>query len=334
VKPESDEQSVFDAMTATALWFEAPGLCRMRRERLPQPEEGEVRVRTLFSGISRGTEALVLAGKVPVSEHARMRGPNMGGDFAFPVKYGYAAVGRIETGPDTLMHRAVFCLHPHQDTFVVTADQVTVLPETLAPGRAILAANMETALNVVWDAGILPGDKVAVFGAGVVGSLIGFIATGITGTETSLVDRDPGRAHLAASLGLRFAEASALVGEYDVLINASGSSEALATAIDHAGMEARIVEASWYGDRPANIPLGGAFHSRRLQIVSSQVGAISATRRPRWSFARRMAKALELLEDPRLDALISGETEFHNLDATYPQILSSPNTLCHRIRYC
>jgi len=333
VKHESDEQSVSEAVTSTALWFEAPGLCRMRHERLPQPGTGEVCVRTLFSGISRGTEALVFAGKVPESEHARMRGPNMGGSFPFPVKYGYAAVGRIETGPADLMHRTVFCLHPHQDAFVIDADQVAVLPETLPPGRAILAANMETALNVVWDAGILPGDKVAIFGAGVVGSLVAFIAAGIVGTETVLVDREPGRANLAASLGLSFVAACALEGEFDVLINASGSSEALESAIGHAGIEARIVEASWYGDRQASISLGGAFHSRRLQIVSSQVGAISATRRPRWSFARRMAKALELLADQRLDAIISGETPFADLEAAYPQILSSQDTLCHRIRY-
>lgn len=333
MKPVSDEQSVSEAVTATALWFEAAGLCRMRQEKLPPPAEGEICVRTLFSGISRGTESLVLGGKVPVSEYARMRGPNMGGDFPFPVKYGYAAVGRIETGPSDLINQTVFCLHPHQDFFVIAADQVVVLPETLPAGRAILAANMETALNVVWDAGILPGDKVAIFGAGVVGSLIAFITSCIVGTETVLVDRDPGRARLAASLGLDFVEASALEGEFDVLINASGSSEALESAIRHAGMEARIVEASWYGDRHASIPLGGAFHSRRLQIVSSQVGAISAIRRPRWSFARRMAKALELLADQRLDVLISGETDFCDLEAAYPPILSSQDTLCHRIRY-
>lgn len=333
MKPLSDEQSVSDVMTTSSLWFEAEGCCRLRRENLPRPQQGELGVRTLFSGISRGTEALVFAGKVPVSEHARMRGPNMGGSFPFPVKYGYAAVGRIEVGPAELMHRTVFCLHPHQDVFVIAADQASVLPETVPADRAILAANMETALNVVWDAGILPGDKVAVFGAGVVGSLIAFIASSIVGTETVLVDRDPSRARLAASLGLGFVEASALEGEFDVLINASGSSEALESAIGHAGMEARIVEASWYGDRQASIPLGGTFHSRRLQIVSSQVGTISAVRRPRWSFARRMAKALELLADQRLDVLISGETDFRDLETAYPHILSSQETLCHRIRY-
>ncbi|WP_159949100.1 zinc-binding alcohol dehydrogenase [Rhizobium sp. 18065] len=333
MKPVSDEQSVSEVMTTTSLWFEAAGRCRLRHETLAHPGKGELVVRTLFSGISRGTESLVFSGKVPVSEQARMRGPNMGGSFPFPVKYGYAAVGRIETGPADLMNRTVFCLHPHQDFFVIAADQGAVLPETVPADRAILAANMETALNIVWDAGIMPGDKVAVFGAGVVGSLIAFIASGIVGTETLLVDRDPGRARLAAKLGLGFVEASALEGEFDVLINASGSSEALESAIRHAGMEARIVEASWYGDRQASIPLGGAFHSRRLQIVSSQVGAISAIRRPRWSFDRRMAKALELLADTRLDALISGETDFRDLEAAYPHILSSQDTLCHRIRY-
>lgn len=333
MKIEANEQTVFEREAASALWFEAPESCRLRQERLGQRSVNEVLVRTLFSGISRGTEALIFRGLVPESEFARMRGPHMEGSFPFPVKYGYAAVGQIEVGPSHLVGKEVFALFPHQDRFILPADQVTVLPDTLPARRAVLAANMETALNIVWDAGIQPGDRVAVFGAGVVGSLVAYLASRIVGTETFVVDLDTARQELAAALGLTFIPAGSLEGEFDVLVNATAAAEALQEAITHAGMEAKIVEASWYGDRAVSIPLGGAFHSRRLSLVSSQVGGIPAARRARWTYARRMAKALELLLDPRLDRLISGETAFSELPDAYARILSSQDTLCHRIRY-
>ncbi len=333
MKIEANEQTVFEREAASALWFEAPESCRLRQERLGQPSVNEVLVRTLFSGISRGTEALIFRGLVPESEFARMRGPHMEGSFPFPVKYGYAAVGQIEAGPSHLVGKEVFALFPHQDRFILPADQVTVLPDTLPARRAVLAANMETALNIVWDAGIQPGDRVAVFGAGVVGSLVAYLASRIVGTETFVVDVDTARQELAVALGLTFIPAGSLEGEFDVLVNATAAAEALQEAITHAGMEAKIVEASWYGDRAVSIPLGGAFHSRRLSLVSSQVGGIPAARRARWTYARRMAKALELLLDPRLDRLISGETAFSELPDAYARILSSQDTLCHRIRY-
>lgn len=316
-----------------ALWFPAAGTCELREEPLPPMVEGEVVVRMLFSGISRGTETLVFNGRVPSSEFDRMRGPHMGGKFPFPVKYGYSAVGQIEAGCATLVGKTVFCLHPHQDLFNANQAAVTVLPAGLPPARAVLAANMETALNIVWDAGILPGDRVAVFGAGVVGSLVAYLASQIIGTEVLLIDRNPARKILADRLGLAFASGEDVAVEFDVAVNASGSAEALARAIELAGQEAHIVEASWYGDRPVSLPLGGAFHARRLSIVCSQVGSVPPVRRARWTYARRLAKALELLRDNRLDALISGETGFADLATAYPAILADPQTLCHRICY-
>lgn len=333
LKLEIDEQSVFEGETASALWFEAPEICTLRRGPLGKRSEDEVLVRTLYSGISRGTESLIFRGQVPESEFERMRGPHMQGHFPFPVKYGYCAVGRVEAGPPALRDKVVFALHPHQDRFILPADQVTLLPETLPPRRAVLAANMETALNIVWDAGIQPGDRVAVFGAGVVGTLVAYLASRIVGTETILVDRDARRQALATELDFTFAQVEDIEGEFDVLINATASGEALEKAIAHAGIEAKIVEASWYGDRPVTIPLGGAFHSRRLQLISSQVGTIPADKRARWTYGRRLTKALDLLLDVRLDRLISGETAFSELPAAYARILSAQETLCHRIRY-
>ena len=333
VKSQINEQSVSPPRSAQALWIEAAGQCGLRQEPMPEPGSTDVMVRMLYSGISRGTESLVFAGRVPETEFERMRGPAMEGRFPFPVKYGYAAVGVVEAGPADLLDREVFCLHPHQDIFVMPAESVTVLPVSLPARRAVLAANMETALNVVWDATIQPGDRVAVFGAGVVGTLIAYLSSRIAGTETFLMDREPSRAALASSLGLDFAAPEDVTGEFDVIVNASASQQALETAIGLAGLEGRIIEASWYGDRSVTLPLGGAFHARRLSLVSSQVGSVPASHRARWTYARRLSKALDLLLDPRLDALISGETPFSELPAAYARILSSPDTLCHRIRY-
>jgi len=319
-------------LEATALWFPEAGHAALRCETLKSPGRDEALVETLFTGISRGTENLVFHGKVPESERERMRGPNMAGDFTFPVKYGYSAVGRVAEGPGDLSGRLVFCLHPHQDRFVAPAAMLSALPEDLPPERAILAANMETALNIVWDAGIQPGDIVAVYGAGTVGSLVAFLASSIPATETTLIDPNGKRAALAEKLGLAFSSGDH-AGPFDVAVNASGSDKALAAAVAAAGQEARIVEASWHGSGTASIPLGGPFHARRLSIVSSQVGSLPPSHRARWTFARRMEKALQLLADARLDALISGDTSFGELKAAYPAILSSPETLCHRIRY-
>ncbi|MFD1745379.1 zinc-binding alcohol dehydrogenase [Rhizobium helianthi] len=287
----------------------------------------------LFSGISRGTEATVLQGLVPESEHQRMRCPHMGGDFPFPVKYGYCAVGVVEHGPADLVNQTVFCLHPHQDRFIVPSSDLIPLPVDLPPERAILTANMETALNIVWDAAILPGERVAIFGAGVVGTLVAYLLSRIVGVEALLVDPDLERASLASGLGITFASPTGLKGEFDCIINASGASAALSQAIDLAGFEARIVEASWYGQRQVTLSLGGAFHSRRLSLVSSQVGHVAGKQRPRWSYRRRLEKAMQLLCDPKLETLISGETLFAYLDNDYARILNTTSTLCHRVRY-
>lgn len=313
--------------TAPALWFVAPNRAEVR----PGATGEGVAVDMLFSGISRGTERLIFEGRVPETEHDRMRGPAMEGTFPFPVKYGYCAVGRVAEG--ALAGRAVFALHPHQTRFRLPETALTPLPDGVPPARAVLGANMETALTLIWDSGAGPGDRIAVIGAGVVGSLAGYLAGRLPGAEVTLVDTNPDRAALAAALGCRFAAPDAAPRDCDVVLHLSASAQGLATAIACAGMEAAVVEGSWHGAGATAVPLSGAFHSRRLRLVSSQVGHVPPARAPRWTYARRMAKALELLRDPTLDALISGETAFSDLPDRYGAILSDPATLCHRITY-
>jgi threonine dehydrogenase-like Zn-dependent dehydrogenase len=249
------------------------------------------------------------------------------------VKYGYAAVGRVTDGPEGLRGRDVFVLHPHQDRFAAPAAMCVPVPGGVPLGRAVLAANMETALNVVWDAGAGPCDRIAVVGAGVVGALAGWLCARLPGAEVTLVDVNPERAGLAAALGCGFSAPEAAPEGCDLVIHASASAGGLATALGAAGLEAAVVEASWYGEGTVPAPLGGAFHSRRLRLVSSQVGRVPAGQTARWTHRRRLAAALELLRAPELDALISGETDFAALAGAYGAILDDPGTLCHRVRY-
>jgi threonine dehydrogenase-like Zn-dependent dehydrogenase len=261
---------------ARAFWVAEPGRGEIRTEQLPAPADGEALVRTLYSGVSRGTEALVFLGKVPRSEHARMRAPFQSGDFPAPVKYGYCNVGVVEQGPAALVGRHVFCLYPHQTRYVVPASALRVLPEGVPPARAVLAANLETAVNALWDAGPRIGDRIAVVGAGTVGCLAAWLA----------------------------------------------------------GFEATVLELSWYGDATPAAPLGGAFHSRRLTLKSSQVGAVAAAQRARWDHARRFELVLRLLAHPELDALVTGESRFDDLPGVLARLATSPGyTLCHRIFY-
>ena len=319
---------------AQALWYSGRGHAEIRQETLAQPGADEVRVRALHGALSRGTEALVLAGRVPESEYERMRAPFMAGHFPFPVKYGYATVGRIEGGTEGLRGRNVFTLHPHQDLFNIPASAAILLPENLPPQRAVLAANMETALNAVWDAAPGPADRIAVVGAGVVGSLVAYLCGRLPGAEVTLVDINPARAELARALGVNFASAETAEGDCDLVVHASGNPAGLGTALALAGEEATVLEMSWYGDAPVAAPLGGAFHSRRLRLVSSQVGRIAPSHRPRWTYGRRLAAALALLADARLDALLAPAIAFQDLPRRLPDILDARRgILCQPIAY-
>lgn len=319
--------------TARALWISAARDAVISDTPFDLPQ-GELEIKTLFSGISRGTERLVFNGNVPASEHTQMRAPFQEGAFTFPVKYGYCAIGKVQSGDRK--GQLVFSLFPHQTRFAVPAHMAVCVPADVPAERAILAANMETAINISWDAQIAVGDRVAIVGCGVVGALCGYLAAKIPGTKVTLVDIDPRRAALARALGCAFATPDTAldqIGEADVVLHASATADGLSLALGLAGTEATVVEASWYGDARPEIPLGGRFHRARLRLVSSQVGRIPAGHAARWDFGRRLTTALALLADPTLDALISGETDFEDLPTAYADILNDPATLCHRVRY-
>lgn len=302
-------------MRARAFWITAPGHGEIREETLPVPSVDQVLVRSLASGISRGTERLVFEGHVPRSQWQAMRAPLQQGEFSFPVKYGYATVGTVADG-----HR-VFCLHPHQDLFLAPREMCIPVPDAVPNTRAVLAANMETALNIVWDARPLPGERVLVVGGGVVGLLAGWLLGRIPGTVVTVVDTDPAREDTARRLGLRFALPQAAPAEQELIVHTSASSAGLRCALSHAAFEARILEASWHGDKEVGLPLGEAFHAKRLQLISTQVGAVAPAMRGRRTHAERMALALTLLADSVLDVLCGPTLSFDDLPARYAAIL-------------
>ncbi|WP_083001773.1 zinc-dependent alcohol dehydrogenase [Halomonas sp. GT] len=320
--------------TATAFWVTHPTHGELKQEPLASPDDNEVRVRALYSGVSRGTESLVFNARVPKSEYSRMRAPFQAGEFPTPVKYGYCNIGYVEQGPDHLFDKTVFCLFPHQDYYVVPVDAVLPLPDDVPAYRAVLTANMETAINGVWDANPMLGERVCVVGAGVVGALVAYLCAQIPGVEVHLIDINPERETLAAHLGIPFCTPEQAPTDQDCVIHASGQPDGLRLAMGLLGNEGRVIEMSWFGEGDVSLPLGGAFHSQRLTLSASQVGQLPAKLQPRWNYRRRLALALRLLTDQRLDALISGESDFADFPTLAPALFGPSSTaLCHRIRY-
>jgi threonine dehydrogenase-like Zn-dependent dehydrogenase len=319
---------------ASAFWLREPGAGEIRAATLPDPGPGEVLVRTRYSGISRGTETLVFQGGVPASEYAAMRAPFQEGDFPGPVKYGYLNVGVVDEGPPELLGRTVFCLYPHQTAYVVPAGAVVEVPDGVPPARAVLAGTVETAVNALWDAAPLVGDRITVVGAGMVGCCVAALLVRFPGARVQLVDADPGRAAVAAALGVEFARPADAAEGRDLVIHASATSAGLQRSLDLLAPEGAVVELSWYGDREVSLSLGGSFHSRRLGIRSSQVGTVSPARRTSRTSADRLALALELLRDPAFDALITGESPFEQLPGVLAGLAAGTlPALCHLITY-
>jgi 2-desacetyl-2-hydroxyethyl bacteriochlorophyllide A dehydrogenase len=319
---------------AEAFWVRAPGVGEIRRVRLPEPGPADVLVRTLHSGISRGTESIVFTGRVPSTEYARMRAPFQEGEFPAPVKYGYLSVGVVECGPAHLLGRTVFCLYPHQTAYVVPAAAVTVIPDGVPAERAVLAGTVETAVNALWDAAPLVGDRVAVIGAGMVGCCVARLLARFPAVEVTLVDIDPQRAASARALGVDFAEPHDAPGDRDLVIHASATAAGLQLALGLLRPEGTVLDMSWYGDTAVSLQLGGAFHSARLAIRSSQVGLVSPARRASRTTVDRLALALELLRDDAFDAVLAGSTPFRSLPQLMPSLVSggAPGG-CHTISY-
>lgn len=315
---------MFISAPARALWYVGPMQAELREERVEPPLADESRLVMLASALSRGTERLIASGLVPEGERERMRCPHQAGDFPFPVKYGYCAVARVEEGPEAFAGQRVFVLHPHQDVFNAKTAMLNPIPEDIPTPRATLAANMETALNAIWDSGMSAADRVTVVGGGLVGLLVTYIAACFPGAEVTLVDVNPARAALAEAFGARFALPPDAPKHQDVVFHTSASQPGLATAIAASAANGTVIELSWYGEKPLMVPLGGHFHAGRVKLVSSQVGTVSPGHAARgWTYSSRLQAALRLLRDERLDALLTETLPFPALPDAIPRLLAA-----------
>lgn len=308
--------------SAQALWYVAPGEAELRPATIGDLRPGDALVRSLYSGLSRGTERLIFEGKVPEMEWSRMKAPAQEGEFPFPVKYGYSAVGVAEEGPAEIKGKNVFALYPHQDRFVIPAERAFIIPDNVPPRRATLAANMETALNILWDGNAQPADKIVIVGGGIVGMLVASLASRLPGADVTLIDIEASREAITKKLGVGFALPDKAPGEADLVIHTTASAAGLSLALKLAGVEGTIVEASWFGTGMVNVALGDAFHSRRLRLISSQVGNVCASRAKRWTTRRRLEAAIGMLADDRLDALLGEEVPFAELPRQLSRLLS------------
>jgi threonine dehydrogenase-like Zn-dependent dehydrogenase len=320
------------AVEARAFWVAEPGRGEIRDEVVPEPGPGEVLVRTVRSAISRGTETLVHRGGVPAELRESMRAPFQAGDFPGPVKYGYLNVGVVTRGEPDLVGRTVFCLYPHQTAYVVPADAVTVVPDDVPAARAVLAGTVETAVNALWDAEPLIGDRVTVVGAGMVGCCVARLLAGIPGTEVTLVDTDASRATTADALGVGFALPGEAADGRDLVLHTSATSEGLQLSLDLLVADGSVIDLSWYGDTEVRLALGGRFHTDRLAIRASQVGTIASRQRGRRTLAERMVLALDLLRDPAYDALLTGSSPFEELPEVMARLADGRlPALCHSV---
>jgi len=306
-------------MQATSLWHISPTASELQSEKLATPTDNKLIIKSLYSLVSTGTERLVASGLVPPSMHQLMQVPSMGGDFNFPVKYGYSLVGKVVSKGD-LEGRLVHLLHPHQNQLITDSSAISLLSKAIPAKRAALASNMETALNAVWDSGVSVGDKVVVCGFGMIGGLVARLLALMPAVEVVVLEKNAYRIAQATKMG--FTVNPSTLQNFDCSFHTSGSSVGLQTCIEAVGMEGKIIELSWYGTKSVQLQLGADFHYHRKQLISSQVGHVPFAKNARWDYARRKAVVWELLQNQVFDAHITDEVAFADGPAFFTDLRS------------
>ncbi|WP_298982402.1 zinc-dependent alcohol dehydrogenase [Caldilinea sp.] len=318
-------------MVRRSVIFTAPGKVVVRAEPIPQPQPGELLVQTLVSAISAGTELLFLRGEVPANMEVDSAIPALNGAVRYPLRYGYACVGRvIEAGEEQdrgWLGCTVFAFHPHASHFVASTAQILPVPDDLTPHRAALLPNMETAVNLVMDGQPGIGERVAVIGLGVVGLLTIALLARFPLERLLAVDPLPQRRGLATALGAHAALAPEELTErsgYDLVYEVSGSPIALNTALALTGFAGRIVIGSWYGVKQAPLDLGGAFHRSRIRLLASQVSTIDPRWSGRWNKKRRIDLAWAMLRAVEIERLITHRLPVEEAPTAYRLLEQEP----------
>ncbi len=285
-------------MDAHALWHVDPAHSVLRQQTLGKLTPGECLVKTRFSMVSLGTERLVCKGGMSPEAYGPMTVPYMQGAFSFPLTYGYSLTGEVIDGPQEWLGERVHAMHPHQDLCVIHSHDLTVVPGNVPLDRAVLASNLETAVNGVWDGQPIMGQRVLVIGYGLIGALIAHLVKPIPGIELHIHDIRGSRKELAIANGHHVWDAAeSQPGDYDLIFHTSASSAGLQFAIDHTREEGRVIEMSWYGNQTVNLDLGASFHYGRNRIISSQVSRIASPALPHFDHHRRKSLIFQLLAD-------------------------------------
>jgi 2-desacetyl-2-hydroxyethyl bacteriochlorophyllide A dehydrogenase len=298
-------------MLRRSLYFTAPHTIDVREEPLPALAAGQVLAQTLCSAISPGTEMLVYRGQVPTEMAVDETIAALGGQFRFPLKYGYSAVGRVlELGPgvdSAWQGRTVFAFNPHESHVIADIAQLFPLPDDVDAETALFLPNMETAVNFLLDGAPLIGERVAVLGQGVVGLLTTALLARCPLANLTTFDHYPLRRETSLALGahVSLSPESSPALQADLTYELSGSPAALDAAIALTGFDGRIVVGSWYGQKRAALDLGGRFHRSRIRLISSQVSTLTPALSGRWDKARRLQVAWAMLRAVRPGRLIT-----------------------------
>jgi 2-desacetyl-2-hydroxyethyl bacteriochlorophyllide A dehydrogenase len=333
------------------LWFTAPYSLEFREQELAEPGPDEILVRTLFSAISSGTEMLAYRGQLPRN---LALDPSMAAlenqATNYPLQYGYASVGRVEAAGDKvdkgMTGSHVFALQPHATHYLTKAGLVVKLPGSIAPEAAVFLANMETAVNLVLDAKPALGENVVVLGQGIVGLLVSAILSRFPLAAHFALDPLPLRRDKALMLGVEHAidpdnetalgtmqtALNRLPGQgADLVLELTGSPDALNLAVELCAYSGRIIVGSWYGSKPVTLDLGGRFHRERIKIISSQVSSISPELSGRWDRDRRFTTALGMIESVRPEQLITHRIAFGSAPEAYQLLDKSPETVLQTV---
>ncbi|MEN0004557.1 MAG: zinc-binding alcohol dehydrogenase [Bacteroidota bacterium] len=302
---------------SNALWHLSSSTSSLLSSAIPAPKEGQCLVKSEFSLISLGTERLVASGAVPVDLHQNMRVPYMEGSFELPVKYGYSLVGQVVTQGYPLSGKKVHLMHPHQSYCIVEAEALTLIPEKVPIRRAVLASNLETAVNAVWDSQVQIGDRVLVVGFGMIGALTALLLQQIAGVEVYIAERLPQRRALAQQLDFQLLAEET---DFDITFHTSSSSSGLQMAIDRLGYEGTSVELSWYGTKEVSMQLGASFHQQRKRLIASQVGQVPGSKQNRWDYRRRKQLVFQLLQQEKFDQLLTHEISLSEAPALFGKL--------------
>ena len=290
-----------------------------------------VLVKTLYSGISKGTENLVARGKIHKSQFKIMRCPFQDGNFSFPIKYGYINIGEIIDGPISLTGKKIFTLFPHQTVFEISTKNINLIKNKNAK-KYLLTANMETAVNIFWDSQAKKNDRILIVGLGSVGLLTAYFFK-LKGYKNLYVsDVNLSKKSIAKKLNLNFIHYNK-INNLDCIINTTSNYDVLNNSFTKLNLDGKIIEASWYGEKVGKLNLGNEFHSKRLRIISSQVSNIPLHMQKKHNYRSRLKIAINALNDDKLLLLINSVSKFENLEKNYISILKDKNIIIHAIKY-